>query len=90
MADLLAELSANNFDPYLTSVGGSGLGILSPYPEHRNPSANVPQGQVTPPETPDEAANGPQLGNSLRTSFEVNSLSELSGWAHDLGKWLYV
>jgi len=90
MADLLAELSANNFDPHLTSVGGSGLGILSPYPEHRNSSANVPQGQVTPPETPDEAANGSQLGNSLRTPFEVNSLSELSGWAHDLGKWLYV
>ena len=33
---LLAELSANDFDPYMTSVGGSGLGILSPYQEHRN------------------------------------------------------
>lgn len=40
-------------------MGGSGFGILSPYPEHRNrdpttsgTSTLEPLGQVTPPETP--------------------------------------
>lgn len=47
--DVVSELSANNLDPYLTSVGESVLEILSL-------SANVvPPGQVTPPETLAEA-----------------------------------
>ncbi|KIK62502.1 hypothetical protein GYMLUDRAFT_41956 [Collybiopsis luxurians FD-317 M1] len=93
MKDLLAELSECGFDPYLTSVGGSGLGVLSPYAEHRNPSANsgvANQGQVTPPETPGEGAGSPDLDNSLRVSFEFQPVSELSEWASDLGTWLYV
>lgn len=90
MKDLLSELTECGFDPYLTSVGGSGLGILSPYPEHRNTSAkDIHPGQVTPPETPDEA-NTTDPGDSIKASFETKSLSELTGWAQNLGKWLYV
>ncbi|KAJ3779799.1 cystathionine beta-lyase [Lentinula aff. detonsa] len=51
MKDLLSELVECDFDPYLTSVGGGGMGILSPYPEHSNTSSKVLlPGQVTPPE----------------------------------------
>lgn len=60
---LVEDLIRENYEPYISSVGGSGLGILSPYPEHRNReviSASGSQtrthvqtdGQVTPPETP--------------------------------------
>ncbi|KXN91676.1 Cystathionine beta-lyase [Leucoagaricus sp. SymC.cos] len=63
LQNLVANLIRDNFEPYITSVGGSGLGILSPYPEHRNRDAangitsrtrdHIPTaGQVTPPETP--------------------------------------
>ncbi|KAJ3995081.1 Cys/Met metabolism PLP-dependent enzyme-domain-containing protein [Lentinula boryana] len=91
MKDLLSELVECGFDPYLTSVGGSGMGILSPYPEHSNTSSKVLlPGQVTPPETPDEAADSPYAGASFRSLFETKSLSELTVWAHSLGKWLYV
>ncbi|KAJ3828466.1 Cys/Met metabolism PLP-dependent enzyme-domain-containing protein [Lentinula raphanica] len=90
MTDLLSELVECGFDPYLTSVGGSGLGILSPYPEHRNTNVTVnAPGQVTPPETPDETADRID-GGSFQSLFETKSLSELTGWANDLGKWLYV
>ncbi|KAJ3887746.1 cystathionine beta-lyase [Lentinula edodes] len=90
MKDLLSELTECGFDPYLTSVGGSGLGILSPYPEHRNTSAkDIHPGQVTPPETPDEP-NTSDPRESIKASFETKSLLELTGWAQNLGKWLYV
>ncbi|KAH9481650.1 Cystathionine beta-lyase [Psilocybe cubensis] len=56
--DLINALIREGFQPYLTSVGGSGLGILSPYPEHRALGSRSRRpttdslGQVTPPETP--------------------------------------
>ncbi|KAJ2925518.1 hypothetical protein H1R20_g11578, partial [Candolleomyces eurysporus] len=37
---LIDELIRQDFHPYLTSVGGSGLGILSPFPEHRTPGSD--------------------------------------------------
>ncbi|KAG5645542.1 putative secondary metabolism biosynthetic enzyme [Asterophora parasitica] len=59
LQNLIDQLIREGFDPYLTSVGGSGLGILSPYGYHRNRgSATAPRraaqvpGQMTPPETP--------------------------------------
>ncbi len=59
LQNLVDDLTRMDYEPYITSVGGSGLGILSPYPEHRNldvvPSVtrtHEPSGQVTPPETP--------------------------------------
>ena len=59
LQDLISVLIRESFHPYLTSVGGSGLGILSPYAEHRNRGSQVHRppgerefGQVTPPDTP--------------------------------------
>ncbi|KAK1215027.1 cystathionine beta-lyase [Marasmius sp. AFHP31] len=72
LRDLIAELSANDFDPYITSVGGSGLGILSPYEEHRNK----------------QAVDG--LDDTIQGAFKVRKITELTPWANDLGRWLYV
>lgn len=100
MNDLIRE----NYEPYITSVGGSGLGILSPHPEHHNRGAfaarthkhTQAEGQVTPPDTP--APEGAQLNDTaatgeaemLRVSFETSSVEGLTEWANGLGKWLYV
>lgn len=95
LQQLLQALVAEKFDPYLTSVGGSGLGILSPYPQHRNKrresfsaDREMP-GQVTPPETP---AHKVDLSHDapLRPAFEMKSTQKLSSWADNLGRWLYV
>ncbi|KAI5885942.1 cystathionine beta-l [Schizophyllum commune H4-8] len=98
LAALCQDLVDAAFEPYSTSVGGSGLGILSPYAHHRNFEAEARQnsGVVTPPVTP-----GPELGSPkaveetqplppLRQSFERTSLAELGEWAEGLGRWLYV
>lgn len=102
---LIDELIRLDFKPYLTSVGGSGLGILSPYPEHRTSSSTrgrgsdphaVPvDGQVTPPETPNpeivDGAASPQAGfDPLRPTFEATVTTDLPDWATGLGRWLYV
>jgi hypothetical protein len=87
---LLGDILEEKFDPYYTSVGGSGLGILSPYPEHRAPRANA-QGQsgpVTPPETPFLGTSGAH--DQLRPAFEKQPTLDLSQWAESLGRWLYV
>lgn len=103
MQDLIKDLIREGFEPYLTSVGGSGLGILSPYAEHRNRESGTRRprtdiGQVTPPDTPMPIAQAPLeiVGNSgkdldsLRTSFEKISVSELATWGNELGRWLFV
>ncbi|KAL0574237.1 cystathionine beta-lyase [Marasmius crinis-equi] len=72
MKDLLAELSASNYDPYTTSVGGSGLGILSPYKEHRNK----------------QTKDG--VEDTIQGAFKTKETTELTPWANDLGRWLYV
>lgn len=106
LQDLIKDLIRENFQPYLTSVGGSGLGILSPYAEHRNPELDMHRprndvGQVTPPETPIPqgqsqveivdglAKKGIDL-EPLRPTFEATGTTELTGWASELGRWLYV
>jgi len=83
-------LSTDNFDAYVTSVGGSGLGILSPY-GHPAQSESAP---VTPPETPnsnlkDIDADGTVL-EALRACFETKTNGELAKWAEGLGRWLFV
>ncbi|KAF5337561.1 hypothetical protein D9611_015012 [Ephemerocybe angulata] len=100
LQSLIDELIRQDYQPYLTSVGGSGLGILSPYPEHRTrgsdplpPRQDV--GQVTPPETPNpEIAEGyeKQAGvfDPLRPPFETAATTDLPGWTAGLGRWLYV
>jgi hypothetical protein len=78
--------------PYVTSVGGSGLGILSPYGQHREESAG--KRPITPPETPIVSGKTEALDevppNPLRASFESQSVPELAQWAEARGRWLYV
>ncbi|KAJ7056569.1 Cys/Met metabolism PLP-dependent enzyme-domain-containing protein [Mycena amicta] len=84
---------SKQFVPYPAAVGGSGLGILSPYtpPNLTQSEATVPADQVTPPETPGlrslDVGNGDPL---LRIAFEKQSIDSLSKWADGLGRWLYV
>ncbi|KAI0050453.1 cystathionine beta-lyase [Auriscalpium vulgare] len=86
LAELMAALEESGFHPYLTSVGGSGLGILSPYAPDNH------LGPITPPETPNDVADGPLhvLHESVRVAFEEKGVTELTAWADDKGKWLYV
>lgn len=106
MQDLIKDLIRENFQPYLTSVGGSGLGILSPYAEHRNAERDTHRprndvGQVTPPKSPipqgqsqveivDGFAKKASDLEPLRPAFEATGTTELTGWASELGRWLYV
>jgi len=82
LRELMAALSRDSFVPYLTSVGGSGLGILSPY--------NQPQLLATPPETPREGETGAGSVELLRDTFAGKATADLSAWADSLGRWLFV
>ncbi|KAI0067391.1 cystathionine beta-lyase [Artomyces pyxidatus] len=86
LSDLINLLAESNFRPYLTSVGGSGLGILSAY------SPNNHEGPITPPETPNGLPDDQFLAarESLRSAFEEKGVEELPGWANERGRWLYV
>lgn len=91
MDDLIRE----GFDPYLTSVGGSGLGVLSPYPEHRTPGSTTRYtleglGQATPPDTPVPRQSSNIETVPLRASFVSVKSEQLVEWAAGLGRWLYV
>ncbi len=75
----------------MTAVGGSGLGILSPY----DPIVVDQQGDVSPPMSPpmtpsprDEQEE--PFRPSIRRRFEEVDVGELSQWASGRGKWLYV
>ena len=74
---LTEELTSSGFCPYLTSVGGSGLGILSPY-DPANYAVASPKG-----ESPDHQS-------SLREVFEARGIEELTAWAEQRGRWMYV
>ncbi|KAF8146972.1 GHMP kinase [Mycena galopus ATCC 62051] len=90
---LIAELEHETFVPYVTSVGGSGLGILSPYtPPNLGQASHsvIPSGQVTPPETPGLAPHVDAGDPLLRLAFEKQTSPELPQWADGLGHWLYV
>ncbi|KAJ7284802.1 Cys/Met metabolism PLP-dependent enzyme-domain-containing protein [Mycena rebaudengoi] len=93
LENLTEELAHNKFVPYLTSVGGSGLGILSPYtpPNIGQAQAAIVPGQVTPPETPHRLSHS-DAGETtpLRVIFEQQEESGLAKWAESLGRWLYV
>ena len=93
---LMDDLIREGFDPYLTSVGGSGLGILSPYPEHRTRGSHTRHtleglGQVTPPDTPipQEISSNIEL-TPLHAPFVSINSEQLAEWAAGLGRWLYV
>ena len=75
----MEKLRADNYAPYLTTVGGSGLGIFSPY------HAGNYENPLTPPEG--ETA---VVRESLRAAFETKDRIQLSEWADKSGHWLYV
>lgn len=85
------DLRNDGFEPYLTSVGGSGVGVLSPY------RARPVERPATPPETPAESdederfiARDSDSVDPLRASFETKLTHDLSHWAEGQGRWLYV
>ncbi|KAI0279267.1 Cys/Met metabolism PLP-dependent enzyme-domain-containing protein [Russula aff. rugulosa BPL654] len=74
---LIEALTSSGFRPYLTSVGGSGLGVLSPYdPANYAVASSNPENPDHPP--------------SLRDAFEGKRIEELAEWAEVRGRWLYV
>jgi hypothetical protein len=74
---LIETLTSSGFRPYLTSVGGSGLGVLSPYdPANYAVASSNPENPDHPP--------------SLRDAFEGKRIEELAEWAELRGRWLYV
>lgn len=88
LQSLISELATNDFDAYLAAVGGSGLGILSPY-NHGTLSAMNPgayTGPITPPETPEEGLEG----KTLREQFTVVGTEKFAQWADGRGRWLFV
>lgn len=100
LQDLITTLIRENFEPYLTSVGGSGLGILSPYPQHRTRGgggSRVPRhapeelGQVTPPDTPmpREPSPGPSVDGPEKGPHELDPLRApfLSQSVAELPEW---
>jgi len=94
---MMEELIRQGFEAYLTSVGGSGLGILSPYAEHREPhmvSIREEPGQLTPPGTPGprniSKGSTPSHFESLRQPFLSTNLTGMPKWADKLGRWSYV
>jgi len=74
---LTEGLTSSGFRPYLTSVGGSGLGVLSPY----DPANYAVSSSKS--ENPDQQP-------SLREAFEAKGIEQLSAWAKQRGRWLYV
>ena len=87
LQSLIKSLESAGYQVYVTSVGGSGLGILSPYDE-----IVVDEDDDSPPTTPDVngEANGAALRRSIRRRFENVGTTELPKWASARGKWLYV
>ncbi|TBU55324.1 cystathionine beta-lyase [Dichomitus squalens] len=88
---LISSLLADGYQPYVTAVGGSGLGILSPYDEIAI-EEDEDSPPLSPPATPDpNRENGAHgLPTTIRRRFESVSTIELPQWASGRGKWLYV
>lgn len=71
---LKQDLVDAGFNPYITSVGGSGVGISS---------ISSPTRPLTPPETSPEEI-------SLKQQFETIPQGELVKWTAGQGSWAYV
>lgn len=90
LQNLIAALEKVNFQTYLTSVGGSGVGILSPYDVHRNVAGDSAD-PITPPDTPSPDSHPGDFDlPQLKTKFDRVAHDELSQWADAQGRWLYV
>ncbi|KAH9856538.1 cystathionine beta-lyase [Lenzites betulinus] len=87
---LIEALEADGFRPYVTAVGGSGLGILSPYDPITVDGGDDVSPPLSPPSTPGPREVEDPLRPSIRRRFESVTIAELSQWAADRGKWLYV
>ena len=74
---LTEGLVGSGFCPYLTSVGGSGLGILSPYDPANYAVASPKEGTF-------------DHHPSLREAFDAQGINELTAWAEQRGRWMYV
>jgi hypothetical protein len=88
--DLTSILQNEGYGTYLTSVGGSGLGILPPYILEAH-STVMEGGPVTPPETPNiEGDEELRVRRSYRAEFEGKRVEELADWVERRGRWLFV
>ena len=93
LEELISSLEEDGYGTYLTSVGGGGLGVLSPYSDDHE--SGLDDGPVTPPETPGfggspETGDGVGLYESRRAVFGRKSPVELVEWMQSRGMWLYV
>ncbi|KAH8100909.1 cystathionine beta-lyase [Cristinia sonorae] len=94
LQELVSTLMGDDFQPYLTAVGGSGVGILSPYEVHRSLERDRSE-LMTPPDTPlpHEAEDHVTLANAgdvLKAEFVDVPHEEFAHWAESQGRWLYV
>ena len=86
LKQLSTDLTTANFEPYFTSVGGSGLGILSPHTQRPNPRQDSPP--MTPNHESDDEHQEDKSG--LLAGFKSSEVAGLSEWAEARGMWLYV
>ena len=77
LTQLQAILEKDGYRPYMTAVGGSGLGILSPHEESNYP-----------PFKPSEIVPGGP--GPLLDGFSKITQPDLAIWAEERGRWLYV
>lgn len=90
LKQLMSELRTDGFEPYLTSVGGSGIGVLSPYGTYGNQPTENSSGPITPPDSSESDEAGTFLSTALRSAFENTAPVSFSSWAEQCGRWLYV
>ena len=72
---LCETLVEKGFQPYITTMGGSGLGVLWPREGEAVPTLAMTPGGSAP---------------SLRQAFEEVPKDKLSAWATAHGRWVYV
>ncbi|KAL4252293.1 GHMP kinase family protein [Abortiporus biennis] len=96
LKSLISSLESEQYQPYLTAVGGSGLGILSPHDYHRQQfnlkHSHHDHGEpITPPETPslEEERSEKEL-EALRADFGSLDDEKFIQWAEGIGRWLFV
>ena len=88
LQELIASLGQDNFQSYLTAVGGSGVGILSPYEVHRRASdPSISLESSSSKNIPNGAASVDYL---LKSEFDTVLHDEFAQWAESQGRWLYV
>jgi hypothetical protein len=74
MDALLSELRESGFRPYVTSVGGAGLGLLT-------------SGKALDVEAPGAAETN---HSPLQKAFHDVNAEGLEAWAEQTGEWLYI